>query len=254
MPHRPSLRALTNEPWFRLWLAVLALAVVLTLLVELEAIPDEAGLVRDVQASGFPGSSASDAVRTVTSTRFVIIVGVTTAALHLLMRDRRAAVILLTLLVLLPATQGGLKELVDRPRPAESGIEARADYTSPSFPAGHVMGPTVVYGWALAMLLWGRAPGRKARSRGVQPADGPYRGLNPAASYAGRPWWLMVGRWTLVMALAAVLALTGIANVYLGVHWPADVLGGYLWGLVLLLPALALRSGSPLLKKERGRG
>ena len=39
--------------------------------------------------------------------------------------------------------------------------------------------------------------------------------------------------------LLVVLALTGIVNVWLGVHWPSDVLGGYLWGAVLLLPAVA---------------
>ena len=30
-------------------------------------------------------------------------------------------------------------------------------------------------------------------------------------------------------------ALNGLANVYMGVHWPSDVLGGYLWAGVLLV-------------------
>ncbi len=37
---------------------------------------------------------------------------------------------------------------------------------------------------------------------------------------------------------AAVLALTGPANVWLGVHWPSDALGGYAWGALLLLPVI----------------
>jgi membrane-associated phospholipid phosphatase len=55
----------------------------------------------------------------------------------------------------------------------------------------------------------------------------------------------------LIASMAAVLLLTGIVNVYLGVHWPTDIAGGHLWGLVLLLPGLgtAQISGraSPLL-------
>jgi membrane-associated phospholipid phosphatase len=70
-------------------------------------------------------------------------------------------------------------------------------------------------------------------SRGLQPAEQALdRGLNPAAAYE-------VLRWPVAAALGALLMLAGVANLYLGVHWPSDVLGGYLWGLVLLLPALA---------------
>jgi membrane-associated phospholipid phosphatase len=35
--------------------------------------------------------------------------------------------------------------------------------------------------------------------------------------------------------LFAVL-LAGPANIYVGVHWASDALGGYLWALVLLVP------------------
>jgi len=33
--------------------------------------------------------------------------------------------------------------------------------------------------------------------------------------------------------------LAELAAVYLGVHWPSDVLGGYAWALLLLAPSLA---------------
>jgi undecaprenyl-diphosphatase len=45
-------------------------------------------------------------------------------------------------------------------------------------------------------------------------------------------------RAALAAVAAAVLALTGPANVWLGVHWPSDALGGYAWGALLLLPAV----------------
>jgi membrane-associated phospholipid phosphatase len=33
-----------------------------------------------------------------------------------------------------------------------------------------------------------------------------------------------------------VLAIAGPAQVYVGVHWASDVVGGYAWAAVLLLP------------------
>jgi undecaprenyl-diphosphatase len=39
-----------------------------------------------------------------------------------------------------------------------------------------------------------------------------------------------------------VLSLTGVVNVWLGVHWPTDVIGGYAWGAVMVLPAIWLAS------------
>jgi undecaprenyl-diphosphatase len=85
-------------------------------------------------------------------------------------------------------------------------FEIRADITSPSFPSGHVMSPTVLYGYMLALC-------------------------------ATRPWQRVVciGAGA---ACAAVLALTGVVNLWLGVHWPADVVGGYLWGATLVLAAM----------------
>ena len=39
----------------------------------------------------------------------------------------------------------------------------------------------------------------------------------------------------IVVVLFVVLG--GLANVFLGVHWPSDVMGGYLWALAVLIPA-----------------
>ena len=40
-----------------------------------------------------------------------------------------------------------------------------------------------------------------------------------------------------LVAVAVFLALAGLANVWLGVHWFTDVIGGYLWALAVLVPA-----------------
>jgi undecaprenyl-diphosphatase len=69
------------------------------------------------------------------------------------------------------------------------------------------MSPTVLYGW-LVLRAWSRRRG------------------HTLALFGGA-------------ALLALLALSGVVNIYLGVHWPADVIGGYLWGAAIV----ALASG-----------
>jgi membrane-associated phospholipid phosphatase len=270
--------AVLRQAWVWWWLVVLALAVALTLAVEFDALPDEVGAVRKVQGWVFPGKTLSDVARAVTSTEFVVVVGVPMVALHWLARDRRGAAVLVVLLIVMPLAQSGLKQLVDKPRPSESGIEARGRQTSPSFPSGHVMGSTVVYGWAIVMLGSGHLGRRQAASQStdmgaggrVHAGDARPEGRRPTSAGEGRssmegglpvadrisggvygrlkPPSAEDGLRLLGMALlfAAVL-LTGVASVYLGVHWPSDVVGGYLWGLVLLLPglAVALEWGAP---------
>lgn len=107
-----------------------------------------------------------------------------------------------TTLFVLAATVGGglvstlLKESFARPRP---DLVAHGSYVNTaSFPSGHAMMSAVIYltlGAMIARLL----PGR----------------------------WLKF----YVMSVATLLAgLIGVSRVYLGVHWPSDVLAGWAAG------------------------
>jgi undecaprenyl-diphosphatase len=71
-----------------------------------------------------------------------------------------------------------------------------------SFPAGHVLNFTVFAGFLCYLTC-------------VQLA----------------PSWL---RTALIAFLVAMIALMGIARIYAGEHWPSDVLGGYLLGILWL--------------------
>lgn len=97
-----------------------------------------------------------------------------------------------------------LKALFTRPRPTlfdKIGLPA-----SWSFPSGHAMSAMAIWG-GIAAVLVALAPARKP----------------------------------LIVPLAALLVvLIGTSRVYLGVHWPSDVLGGWLAGTPFLVAAVYL--------------
>jgi undecaprenyl-diphosphatase len=130
-------------------------------------------------------------------TNITIIPGVLIASVMLWKRGRKDLVT-----VLLVATIGNhavgtvLKYVFDRPRP---GLwPARGEFTGPSYPSGHAM-MTVSVLFVFAYLL--------RRERGWR-----------------WPFW----------ACVAFTILTAYSRLYLGVHWPTDILGGAIIGAVWL--------------------
>jgi undecaprenyl-diphosphatase len=102
--------------------------------------------------------------------------------------------------------QQALKAAVDRPRPVWPDPVDSAHYAA--FPSGHAMTATVVCG----LLLW------LLHHYGVARA---------------------LFRTALTVAVISVAGV-GLTRVWLGVHWPSDVLGGWLLGaLVTALAVLA---------------
>ncbi|WP_250403715.1 phosphatase PAP2 family protein [Streptomyces cellostaticus] len=130
------------------------------------------------------------------------------AALWLVWRRAawRTAWWLVVSVALAAVLQQGVKSAVGRPRPSWPDPVDRAHYAA--FPSGHAMTATVVCG----LLLW------LLHRRG-----------------AGRALW-RTG-----VALAAVsVAGAGVTRVWLGVHWPSDVLGGWLLGALVVAVAVAV--------------
>jgi len=102
----------------------------------------------------------------------------------------------------------GLKLLVDRPRPDYQFIEPFA--SGLSFPSGHSL-LAVVLGGMLVYLV----------GQWVRPV------LPRRAIQAG---------------LILVVAGMGASRVYLGVHWPSDVIGSYVLGVLALVGLVWLRN------------
>lgn len=100
--------------------------------------------------------------------------------------------------------QQTLKALVDRPRPVWPDPVDSAHYAA--FPSGHAMTATVVCG----LLLW------LLHHYG-----------------AGRAVW----RTAMVVAVISVVGV-GLTRVWLGVHWPSDVVGGWVLGAFVVAVAV----------------
>jgi undecaprenyl-diphosphatase len=87
--------------------------------------------------------------------------------------------------------------------PRPDAIEPLLVVTSHSFPSGHAVGAMTLFG-AIALLWPSRA---------------------------------------LIVLCAAIILATGLSRVWLGVHWPSDIMGGWIAGAAWLLVTAPLLTG-----------
>lgn len=117
---------------------------------------------------------------------------------------RKEAAFVVPAVLLTPALNALLKELVARPRPPESLVNVLEPLPQYSYPSGHVMYFVVFFGFLafLAVSL-------------------------PKLEPRWRILWLSIS--------LPLIILVGVSRVYLGAHWPSDVAGAYLFGGLYLL-------------------
>ncbi|ETP69761.1 hypothetical protein G159_05385 [Planococcus glaciei CHR43] len=96
-----------------------------------------------------------------------------------------------------------LKQLYERGRPS---INPEIDAVGYSFPSGHSMGSLIFYGFIMYLVM--RGNGRAAFKR------------------------------LSIVFLGIVVLLIGSSRVYLGAHFPSDVLAGYIAGTIWLILCL----------------
>lgn len=102
------------------------------------------------------------------------------------------------------AIAGIIKLLVGRHRPTSDLVTVAQTLQSKSFPSGHTIHYTVFFGFLIFVLF-----------------------VNFRLSAARNIAMLLLG---------LLIVFVGPSRVYLGEHWPTDVIGGYLIGLLYLVP------------------
>lgn len=91
-----------------------------------------------------------------------------------------------------------VKRLIKRPRPTQELATVVRVINEPSFPSGHVMHYTNFFGMLIYLLATNWRSGRL------------------------RNW--------LIAICTSLIALVGPSRIYLGAHWPSDVMAGYVYG------------------------
>lgn len=136
------------------WLLALACAIALSIGASTETpMPGDTRILTWLQEQPAPGLTLSNIARWLEATEGVLAAGCLIAIALWFAHYRTETIVLAVIMALLVLTQGGIKDLVDRPRPSHPTAELRAGFTSPSFPSGHAMSATVFYGFA-SYLTW----------------------------------------------------------------------------------------------------
>ena len=151
--------------------------------------------------------------------------------------DKRTVIGLCILLLIIPAIRmrfgiplsagalgvtimnSAIKHLVQRPRPEAVHLVAEHGY---SFPSGHSITSMFFYGLAIWLVL--------------------QHVKNPAARRA------------LTILLAIPMVLTGPTRIYLGVHYPTDVLGAWCLGFAAIVLAIEIICACGKMSAAEDRG
>ncbi len=118
----------------------------------------------------------------------------------LIFRHKRLPEILLLMILGGNALTVILKHILDRPRPTALQAVILDSQTSYSFPSGHAMAAMTIGGVLILLVHHRRPVSRK-----------------------------------FILTVSIGVTLVGVSRVYLGAHWPSDVVAGFLIGWIWLV-------------------
>jgi len=168
----------------------------------------EVGVLRWLQDDGPPGLRPVSVALAVAGTGVPWAVLIALIGVALLLSAGLRVAVLLVVTAVLQDVGAMIKMFVERGRPADGPVEVWRHVGSYSFPSGHTLGATLVFGF-LFFAIEHCALGTRLKR-------------------------------LLQAACLAWIVLMGIGRMELGAHWPTDVLGAYALGGLLLLPVIAV--------------
>ena len=150
--------------------------------------------------------------------RLIIVASVLALSAVLWVRGRRVEALGCLLIIPLEFMTLGLREVIDRDRPIQLLEGWTTESPSPGFPSGTTLHAVLFFGFIAYIVHVYMRPGK-----------------------------LRLG---LQGALVAVIAVVSYSRVNLGVHWPTDVVGAWLYGGVFLW--LIVGVALPVISRLRG--
>jgi len=141
-------------------------------------------------------------------------------AVLLLLTRRWLAALLLLVTPAASLLNAGVKEMVGRPRPGHELVPFTTRTYDSAFPSGHADSAIVIYGLLFYFIT----------------------------VFVSQPALRLLGQ----AACLWVILFTGMQRVYVGVHWPSDVLGGYYLGGLIIAALIGIhRRLSPAAVTDR---
>ena len=220
----------SREPWYRVskrariligaYAIGFGLFILLAWFVTIHPIlPVDIAITHEFQENKSPWLSSLMIAVSYLGSHFIIftILILLTASAFWIVRLRLEAVLIVALSAINAPLNVLIKLLVSRPRPTSKLVAILQGASGTSFPSGHVMSYVAFFGllFSLSLILFK---------------------------------WRRVWCYVLMTISALFVMLVGPSRIYLGDHWASDVLGGYLFGSLLLGISLWIY----LKLKERG--
>lgn len=138
------------------------------------------------------------------------VIGLTlgTACLFYIANLKREAVFVAST-IMISLINGGIKLLIERPRPTDKLVTIFREAEHHSFPSGHTSFYVVFFGFLIYLML--NLPQLNSSIRKI-----------------------------IISISAFLIASIAFSRIYLGVHWFTDVLGGFLLGSIVLIIIISI--------------